>query len=100
MKRAGASAVRESGPPGGHEAVADSLRRYPKVGEAERRVLLAFVRRASRTELRDAVLRRGLEGRLIAFRADHRRELRSFWQAWSPWIFALLLLATLVQQLM
>ena len=100
MKRAAISAVRESGPPGGHEAVADSLRRYPKIGAAERRLLLAFVRRASRTELRDAILRRGLEGRLIAFRADHRRELQGGWRAWSPWIFALLLLASLVQQLM
>ena len=90
--------------PGGDTAtpewdIAGSLRSYPRISETERRRLLLFLRRASRTEIRDAFLRKGLEPRLIAFRKDHKAELRRGLRAWAPALLALLLLAELLQML-
>ena len=105
MKIAKVVSVRDVGPlkppvaPCGDAGIADCLRRYPHIPDEDRRRLLRFVRRASREQIRDSVLRQGLEPRLIAFRKDHRRELRSGWSALAPWVFALLLVATLVQGL-
>ena len=78
---------------------ADALRRYPRISDQERRRLVRFLRRASRTEIRDSILRKGLEPRLIGFRKDHKAELRSRWTALAPALFALLLFAELLRLL-
>ena len=111
MKIAKVVSVRDRGPltgkaGAGGEAhpgpadVAASLRDYPHIGEAERRRLLHFLRRASRTQVRDTFLRQGLEPRLIAFRKDHKRQLGRGWTRWAPVILGVLLIAELIQLLL
>ena len=109
MKMAKVVSVRDRGPltsdpnpcmeAGTGDDFASALRRYPDISEQERRALLRFLRRASRTQIRDAVLRRGLEGRMIAFRKSHKAQLRRGWWTWAPFIFALLGLAELLRLL-
>ena len=83
----------------GEESVADCLRRYPRISGEEKQRLLRFLRSASRTEIRDVILRKGLEPRLIAFRKDHKAELRRRLPAWTPIILGVLLLAELLRLL-
>ncbi len=108
MKIAKVVSVRDRGPltgeaggeaRAGQECVAASLRDYPHIDEAERRRLLRFLRRASRIEVRDTILRQGLEPRLIAFRKDHKNQLRRGCTRWAPVILGLLLIAELLRLL-
>ena len=108
MKIAKVVSVRDRGPLigkaggeplAGQDGVAASLRDYPHIDEAERRRLLRFLRRASRIEVRDAILREGLEPRLIAFRKDHKKQLRRGWTRWAPIILGVLLAAELLRLL-
>ena len=102
MKTANVAGIRWRDRPGREthraaDGIAVALRRYPEIDETERRALLRFVRRASRTEIRDRILRTGLEPKLIAFSKDHASDLRGRWYVARPWLFGLLLVATLLQ---
>jgi hypothetical protein len=105
MKQARVASVRDLGPlrstgaPDQENDLADILRRYPAVPEAERRQLLYFVKTASPPQLRETFLSRGLEGRLLAFRKAHAAQLRRGPAAWTPLLAALLAAATLLQML-
>ncbi|HWH22445.1 MAG TPA: hypothetical protein VNT25_04020 [Allosphingosinicella sp.] len=74
-----------------HARETSLLRRYPQIAEEDRRELLRFVRKASPADLRKAFLSRGLEGKLIRFRTDHKDQLRSGFAAFTPYILGLML---------
>ncbi len=105
MKIAKVTSVRDLGPLRGSDARPEEdgpeglLSRYPALDEKEQRELLRFVKAATPQQIRQTFLSKGLEGRLIAFRKAHADELRSGWAAWTPVLFAMLLVATLLQVL-
>lgn len=105
MKRANVVAIRDLGPTRSAGSspndpdLADILSRYPTISDAEQRQLLHFVKTAKPPQIRETFLSRGLEGRLLAFRKAHTDELRRGWSTWTPFLMALLLIATLLQML-
>ena len=88
MKTANVIEVRDLGPltpldqsdldcdPARIERMADLLRRYPEIGEAEKAEILLFLKEGRQIEIGLVSTREGIASRLMKFRQDHRAHFR------------------------
>lgn len=103
MKIANVVSVHDRGPLGASsingrpvariDRMADLLRRYPAIEDAERRELVAFLVGGPQEEIVQVTYFHGLEPRLRAFRQDHARAFGAGVRGWLPMILFVVIAA-------
>jgi hypothetical protein len=78
------------------EQMADLLRRYPNIAEAERLDLVDFLKRGHPDIVAMASYGAGLEPRVIAVKRDHPEHFSSGARALLPWLGLLLVVPLLL----